>query len=68
MQRVLSRYTWERTAEGYLGVIQGLTQEPARLEELAIPEYFAYPTPETDIPLANLGALYFKGTEGESNE
>ena len=68
MQRVLSRYTWERTAEGYLGVIQGLTRQPTRTDELAIPEYFRHPTPDTDIPLADLGALYFKGTEGESKE
>jgi sucrose-phosphate synthase len=67
MQRVHSRYTWERTAEGYLGVLEDIIREPARPGELAIPEYFGYPTPENDIPLADLGALYFKGTEGESN-
>ena len=66
-QRVLSRYTWERTAEGYLGVLEDITREPARPNELAIPTYFTDPTPENDIPLADLGALYFKETEGDSN-
>jgi sucrose-phosphate synthase len=39
----------------------------AGMQRLAIPEYFGYPTPENDIPLADLGALYFKETEGDSN-
>jgi sucrose-phosphate synthase len=68
MQRVLSRYTWERTAEGYLGVLKDLVGEPARPGKLAIPEYFGHPTPENDIPLADLGALYFKETAGDSNK
>jgi sucrose-phosphate synthase len=67
MQRVLSRYTWERTAEGYLGVLEDIIRGPARPNELAIPGYFTNPTLENDIPLADLGALYLKETEGDSN-
>ena len=59
MQRVLSRYTWERTAEGYLGVIEDMLQGPAPGSSLAIPEYFANPTPRTDITQSELAGLYF---------
>jgi sucrose-phosphate synthase len=68
MQCVLSRYTWERTAEGYSSVIEDMLQGPAHGGELAIPEYFTNPKPDTDIPLSDLAALYFKGDKGESNE
>jgi sucrose-phosphate synthase len=58
-QRVLSRYTWGRTAGGYLRVIEEMLQGPAHRGGLSIPKYFANPTPETDIPLSALGRLYF---------
>lgn len=60
MQRVLSRYTWERTADGYADVIEAMLQGPAHTGQLAIPEYFAHPTPDRDIPLPDLAALYFR--------
>jgi sucrose-phosphate synthase len=59
MQRVLDRYTWDRTAEGYLEVIQGLVSGPAPEGELAIPPYFTDPRPETEIPPSALARLYF---------
>jgi sucrose-phosphate synthase len=59
MQRVLSRYTWDRTAEGYLNVIEDMLRGPARAGRLGIPEYFTHPTPETDISLSDLATLYF---------
>jgi sucrose-phosphate synthase len=58
MQRVLSRYTWERTAQGYLDVIEDVLRGAAYAGQLPIPEYFTHPRPETDIPLSDL-ALYF---------
>ena len=58
MQRVLSRYTWERTAQGYLDVIEDVLRGTAYAGQLPIPEYFTHPRPETDIPLSDL-ALYF---------
>jgi sucrose-phosphate synthase len=58
VQRVLSRYTWERTAQGYLDVIEDVLRGTAYAGQLPIPEYFTHPRPETDIPLSDL-ALYF---------
>jgi sucrose-phosphate synthase len=60
MQRVLSRYTWERTAEGYWDVMEDMLQGPAHTGKLALPEYFTNPESDTDIPLPDLAALYFK--------
>ncbi len=60
MERVLSRYTWERTAEGYFWVIESLLDEEAHTGDLEIPEYFTDPQPDHDIPLADLEALYFE--------
>jgi sucrose-phosphate synthase len=60
MQRVLSRYTWERTAQGYLDVIEAILREPARASGLAVPGYFTHPIPQNDIPLSDLSALYFR--------
>jgi sucrose-phosphate synthase len=59
MQRVLSRYTWERTAQGYLSLIEDMLEGPAHAGELAIPGYFTNPKPDTDISLSELAALYF---------
>ncbi len=60
IERVLSRYTWQRTAEGYLGVIEDIFRGPAYAGDLPIPEYFRRPTPENDIPLSELADLYFR--------
>lgn len=60
MQRVLSRYTWDRTAEGYLSTIEDMLRGPAYAGEFPIPEYFEDPTPDTDIPLSELATLYFR--------
>jgi len=61
-QRVLDRYTWERTAENYLAVIQGIVAAPEarRAEELLpIHPYFRDAKPENDVTLDELSALYF---------
>jgi sucrose-phosphate synthase len=58
-QRVLSRYTWGRTAGGYLRVIEEMLQGRAHRGGLSVPEYFANPTQETEIPLSDLSTLYF---------
>ncbi len=60
MQRVLLRYTWERTAQGYLGAIQTMLGKPVRAGELPIPDYFAKPTAKNDISPSDLSALYFR--------
>jgi sucrose-phosphate synthase len=56
-QRVLERYTWARTATGYLDVIQQIVAE-----RLPIPRYFREPGPSTDLPLDTLDAFRGPGT------
>ncbi|MFQ5596089.1 MAG: glycosyltransferase [Anaerolineae bacterium] len=61
-QRVLDRYTWERTAEGYLTLIEQLVADPVArrpVESLPIHPYFRAPGPATDISLAELSSHYF---------
>lgn len=59
IHRVLSRYTWERTAEGYLAVIESILRQPDHVGHLPIPPYFNRPSPEDDIGPADLEELYF---------
>ncbi len=49
IERVVTRYTWNRTAAGYLRAI-GAAQPPARAE-IAVPPYFLNPHPENRAPL-----------------
>ncbi len=62
-QRVLDRYTWDRTAEGYLAAIEGIAADPdARRPEklLTIHPYFRDADPENDITRDKLSDLYFE--------
>jgi sucrose-phosphate synthase len=43
-QRVFDRYTWERTAEGYLKVLEQILSDPAREFGNPIPLFFTDPT------------------------
>jgi sucrose-phosphate synthase len=61
-QRVLDRYTWERTAEGYLAQIAAIVAHPgARRPEalLRIHPYFVDASREHDVTLEELKAIYF---------
>ncbi len=60
-ERVLARYTWERTAEGYLDVARKVLEGRFCPSEprLPIPPYFRDPRPENDISLDELQWLYF---------
>ncbi len=60
-ERVLARYTWERTAEGYLNVVRRVLEGFFRPSEslLPIPPYFRDPRPENDIPQEDLREWYF---------
>lgn len=61
-QRVLDRYTWERTAANYLELIEEIVAAPGArrpAELLPIHPYFRDPQPENDISLAELSELYF---------
>ncbi|MEA3377604.1 MAG: glycosyltransferase [Chloroflexota bacterium] len=61
-QRVLDRYTWERTADNYLRVIEDIVAAPEarRAEELLpVHPYFREAKPENDVALDELRHLYF---------
>jgi sucrose-phosphate synthase len=61
-QRVLDRYTWERTAEGYLALIQEIIAGPGARrpqELLPIHPYFQHPEAVGEVPLQELKELYF---------
>jgi sucrose-phosphate synthase len=57
-ERVLTRYTWTRTAEGYLAVLQDMLSRPvpASASRLPIPPFFVNPAPELDLDHTSLGA------------
>lgn len=48
-QRVLDRYTWERTAEGYFVVLEEIVSESRPTPQIAIPEYFTDPGQSIEI-------------------
>jgi sucrose-phosphate synthase len=52
-QRVLSLYTWERTAEGYETAIEEIVSD-----RLPIPSYFWDPRPENDLTVAQLATVW----------
>jgi sucrose-phosphate synthase len=59
-ERVMSRYTWERTAEGYLTAINDIVRGESHSGNLPIPGYFTHPSPDRDIALSSLVSLYFR--------
>ncbi|MGD8967327.1 MAG: PfkB family carbohydrate kinase [Anaerolineae bacterium] len=61
-RRVQERYTWQRTAEGYLRVLEEYrtSQEGPATARLPIHPYFIDPQPENDITLEELDDLYMK--------
>jgi hypothetical protein len=59
IERVMSRYTWGRTAEGYLAALNQALAEPSRAGNLPIPAYFSEPGPENRIDISELTRLYF---------
>lgn len=62
-QRVLDRYTWERTAEGYLAQIRAIVADPAARRPdalLPIHPYFVDAAPDHDVTLAELKAIYWE--------
>lgn len=63
-QRVLDRYTWERTAQGYLAQIERVLRDPdhgrAGVVDLPLPPFFQSGQPEAAISITELSALYFQ--------
>ncbi|MGD8997802.1 MAG: PfkB family carbohydrate kinase [Anaerolineae bacterium] len=60
--RVQERYTWQRTAEGYLRALEEhrSDQESPVTRRLPIHPYFIDPQPETDVTLEELDDIYMK--------
>ena len=59
-ERVLSRYIWKRTAEGYLQILQYARDNHTAEKILPIHAYFTDPGPETDITIAELISSYLE--------
>ncbi|MEJ5310596.1 MAG: glycosyltransferase [Anaerolineae bacterium] len=63
-QRVLDRYTWERTAQGYLAQIERVLRDPdhgrAGVVDLPLPRYFQSGQTEDAISVGDLAMLYFQ--------
>ena len=73
-QYVLQHYTWKRTAQDYLNLLEQIVAAPtARRPDdlLPIHPYFRDPRPEKDVSLQELSHLYFGSqsvTVGDDNE
>ncbi len=63
-QRVRDRYIWQRTAEGYLHLIQETLSTDAPLKKgkefLPLHPYFKDPEPDNDVILEELASLYLE--------
>lgn len=57
-RRVYDRYTWDRTAEGYVAAAERAMRRSQSRRLLPIHAYFQVPGDETDVGLAELQALY----------
>ncbi|MFQ5578081.1 MAG: glycosyltransferase, partial [Anaerolineae bacterium] len=57
IERVMRRYTWARTVEGYLSALANIHPPAA---PLPIPAWLTHPAPENEIPPAELHRLYFE--------
>ena len=57
MRRVLERYTWDRTAEGYYEVLEQVSRSPQQSEVAPIPAYFS--DPGDTLGVDTLRRLYF---------
>jgi sucrose-phosphate synthase len=58
IERVLSRYTWDRTAQGYADVFEKVRHESRDEERFPIPLYFTDPSQE--ISTEELSRIYFR--------
>jgi sucrose-phosphate synthase len=59
IKRVIDKYTWDRTAEGYLTAFSDLIQETQSQDQIEIARWFSDPSVENEIPLESLSKLYF---------
>jgi sucrose-phosphate synthase len=56
-QRVLDRYTWDKTAEGYLGVLEQIVTDPEHKLNMSAPINIS--DPRQDLSVIELRELYF---------
>ncbi len=59
-ERVLSRYIWKRTAEGYLSSLKKAGDKPTKRKYLPIHPYFLNPIEKDDITIEELISLYLE--------
>ena len=70
-QRVLDRYTWGRTAQGYLALIEAIVADPkARRPEKLLPIHpcFEDASAANDITLGELREIYFGVKQGKRDK
>jgi len=60
VKRVNDKYTWDRTAESYLSVIDNLLKRERSHNQIDILPWFNDPSPENEIPIEILSDLYFR--------
>lgn len=58
IERVKSKYTWKRTGEGYLAVLEEILSEPPPARDLEIPPYFQEAAENNQLPLSSLAEHY----------
>ena len=60
LQRVQERYTWDKTASGYLACMENVlsAKSVSQLDMIAVPPYFDQPASETDFTLETLADWY----------
>lgn len=64
-QRVMDKYTWERTAQGYSQVFEEIRSGKDTAEKsLPVPDYFTHFSTDNEAARGNLKTLYFQ--EGSS--
>lgn len=56
-ERVLTRYTWTRTAEGYAQVLGEISTDVGRIPNVEVPSYFTHPEERPSLEI--LSAMYF---------
>lgn len=62
-QRVLTRYTWEATAQGYQAAFETALSSGRREPTNPIPPYFTDPMPSNDLPLEPLRRIWEESSQ-----
>lgn len=66
IQRVIDKYTWQRTAEGYLKEFETIIKDKqSGINSIDIPDYFTNPDDPGKYLMTELKKLYFGGSANE---